>query len=79
MSLAFFIRTERRSNTPLIDLNLIKDKFLLPSTVIVTIIGISMFMIYPTIVQLVRSPQPLGFGGDAVAAGNVQLPFNYLS
>src|ERR671918_111014 len=34
-----------------------------------------MFMIYPTIVQLVRSPIPLGFGGDAVDAANVQLPF----
>ena len=75
LSLAFFIRTERRSESPLMDLNLIKDKFFFPSTVIVTIVGITMFMIYPTIVQLVRSPQPLGFGGDAVAAGNVQLPF----
>jgi MFS family permease len=34
-----------------------------------------MFMIYPTIVQLVRSPEPLGFGGDSVDAANVQLPF----
>ncbi len=75
VSLAFFIRTERRSKAPLIDLNLIKDKFFFPSMVVVTIIGIVMFMIYPTIVQLVRSPQPLGFGGDAVASGNVQLPF----
>ena len=32
-------------------------------------------MIYPSIVQLVRSPQPLGFGGNAVDAANVQLPF----
>jgi MFS family permease len=75
VSLAFFISTERRSESPLMDLNLIKDEFFFPSTVIVTIVGITMFMIYPTIVQLVRSPQPLGFGGDAVAAGNVQLPF----
>ena len=75
VSLAFFIRIERRSESPLMDLNLIKDKFFFPSTVIVTIVGITMFMIYPTIVQLVRSPQPLGFGGDVVAAGNVQLPF----
>src|ERR671937_3186302 len=34
-----------------------------------------MFMAYPAIVQLVRSPMPLGFGGDAVDAANVQLPF----
>jgi len=37
--------------------------------------GITMFMIYPSIVQLVRSPVPLGFGGDVVDAANVQLPF----
>jgi hypothetical protein len=30
---------------------------------------------YPSIVQLVRSPVPLGFGGNAVDAANVQLPF----
>src|SRR5919106_1623253 len=75
VSLSYFIMTERRSIAPLIDLKLIKDKFFLPSTIIVTLVGIAMFMIYPTIVQLVRSPQPLGFGGDAVAAGNIQLPF----
>jgi MFS family permease len=34
-----------------------------------------MFMIYPSVVQLVRSPVPLGFGGDSVDAANVQLPF----
>ena len=32
-------------------------------------------MIYPTIVQLVRSPIPSGFGGDSIDAANVQLPF----
>jgi MFS family permease len=34
-----------------------------------------MFMIYSTIVQLVRSPQQLEFGEDVVDAANVQLPF----
>jgi MFS family permease len=37
--------------------------------------GITMFIAYPAIVQLVRSPIPLGFGGDAVDAANIQLPF----
>ena len=37
--------------------------------------GITMFLAYPSIVQLVRSPVPLGFGGNAVDAANVQLPF----
>jgi MFS family permease len=52
VSLTLFIRTERRSKAPLIDLNLIKDTFFLPSMVIVTIVGIAMFMIYPTIVYI---------------------------
>jgi len=34
-----------------------------------------MFLIYPSIVQLVRSPIPLGFGGTSEDAANVQLPF----
>jgi len=32
-------------------------------------------MVYQTIPILVRSPQPLGFGGDAVSTAMVQLPF----
>src|SRR5947209_362907 len=37
--------------------------------------GITMLMVYQTIPILVRSPQPLGFGGDAVSTAMVQLPF----
>jgi MFS family permease len=32
-------------------------------------------MVYMTIPVMVRSPEPLGFGGDAVAVASVQLPF----
>jgi MFS family permease len=42
-------------------------------------IGISMFMIYQTITILIRNPPPSGFGGTAIDAGNVQLPFMLLS
>jgi MFS family permease len=54
-------------------------KVLLPANIVILIFGITMFMVYQTIPILVRSPQPLGFGGDAIAAGNVQLPFMILS
>src|ERR687892_2910857 len=74
-SLAIFIIIERRVVSPLVDLRLLKDKTLLPSYIILMATGITMFMAYPTIVQLVRSPLPLGFGGDAVDASHVQLPF----
>ena len=75
ISLTVFVIIERRIKLPLVDLRLLKDKTLLPSYIILMATGITMFMAYPAIVQLVRSPVPLGFGGDAVDAANVQLPF----
>ena len=39
------------------------------------ILGITMFMVYQSVPILVRSPEPVGFGGDAVTTANVQLPF----
>ena len=75
ISLTVFVIVERRVTMPLVDLRLLKDKTLLPSYIILMVTGITMFMAYPAIVQLVRSPMPLGFGGDAVDAANVQLPF----
>jgi MFS family permease len=75
LSLGIFITIEKNTKFPLIDLTMIKHKIILPSYILLILTGITMFLIYPTIVQLVRTPQPLGFGGDAIAAGNVQLPF----
>jgi MFS family permease len=75
ISLTVFVIIERRIVPPFLDLRLLRHKILLPSYILLIATGITMFMIYPTIVQLVRSPVPLGFGGDAVDAANVQLPF----
>jgi MFS family permease len=75
ISLAVFVIIERRITLPLVDLRLLRDKTLMPSYIVLMATGITMFMAYPSIVQLVRSPEPLGFGGDAVDAANVQLPF----
>jgi MFS family permease len=75
ISLSVFVIIERRSNSPLLDFRLLRDRTLLPSYLILMAVGITMFMAYPSIVQLVRSPVPLGFGGNAVDAANVQLPF----
>jgi fucose permease len=38
-----------------------------------------MFMIYQTITIFIRNPPPSGFGGTAIDAANVQLPFMLLS
>ncbi|MGD9672609.1 MAG: MFS transporter [Candidatus Nitrosocosmicus sp.] len=75
IALSFFITIERRMKNPFVNLNLLKDKILLPSYILLIATGITMFMIYPAIVQMVRSPIPLGFGGSSVDAANVQLPF----
>ena len=74
IALSIFVMIERRAMPPFVNLRLLRDKILLPSYILLISTGISMFMIYPTIVQLVRSPAPLGFGGDSVDAANVQLP-----
>jgi len=75
ISLSVFAIIERRTNSPLLDFRLLRNRTLLPSYLILVAIGITMFMAYPSIVRLVRSPIPLGFGGNAVNAANVQLPF----
>ena len=92
VSLLFFIRIERRlslnyakttttttSPSPIVNLSLMIHKILLPTNMNLMIVSITMFMVYQSITILVRSPEPLGFGGDAIAAGNVQLPFMVLS
>jgi MFS family permease len=75
ISLSVFIIIERRTKSPLLDFRLLREKTLLPSYLILMAVGITMFMAYPSIVQLVRSPVPLGFGGNVVDAANIQLPF----
>lgn len=78
VSLTIFVIVERRAEPPFFDLKLLRHKILLQSYIILIATGITMFMIYPSIVQLVRSPIPLGFGGNSEDAANVQLPFMIL-
>lgn len=75
ITLSIFVILEKRIVPPFLDLRLLRHNILLPSFILLIAAGITMFMIYPTIVQLVRSLIPLGFGGDSVDAANVQLPF----
>jgi MFS family permease len=75
VSLAVFIVIEKKVSSPLVDLKLMTHKMILPATVILMMVFLCMFMVYQTIPILVRSPQPLGFGGDAVVTASVQLPF----
>lgn len=79
VSIFIFSLIQRRTHIPLIDLNLLKHRILLPTNILLMTIGISMFMIYQTISILIRNPPPSGFGGSAIDAANVQLPFMIIS
>ena len=79
VSLIIFASLEKRVAHPLIDLKVLSDKILLPSNIILIIVGVSTFMVYQTIPILIRSPQPIGFGGDVIAIAAVQLPFMIVS
>jgi len=79
ISVAVFTILEKRTTHPLIDFKVLAHKILLPTNVILMIVGISTFMVYQTIPILIQSPQPLGFGGDAITTANVQLPFMIIS
>jgi MFS family permease len=75
ISLLLFIIIERRSKHPLVDFRLMLNKSILPANLIIMIVGMSMFMVFQTIPILVRNPEPIGFGENAISTGKVQLPF----
>lgn len=79
ISTIIFVIIEKREKYPLIDLDLLSHSILLPTNIVLMIVGISTFMVYQTIPILIQSPKPLGFGGDAISTASVQLPFMIIS
>ena len=75
VAFVFFVIIERREKYPLVDFRLMLNKSILPANLIIMLVGFSMFMVFQTIPILVRNPEPVGFGEDAITAGKVQLPF----
>ena len=75
ISFVLFLLIEKRESYPLIDLRLLGNKAILPSILIILVVGLSNFMVFQTIPILVRNPEPIGFGADVVDAGTIQLPF----
>ena len=66
------------TSPPLIDLNLLANKTILLNNISLMILGTTMFMVYQSIAVLIRSPIPAGFGGNAITAANVQIPFTLI-
>ncbi|HJU34160.1 MAG TPA: MFS transporter [Nitrososphaera sp.] len=75
VTIVLFVIIEKREKYPLVDFKVILHRIILPSNVIIMVVGFSMFMVFQTIPVLVRNPQPFGFGLDAAETGLVQLPF----
>jgi MFS family permease len=75
ISFIVFVQVERKEKNPLVDLKLVLNKAILPANLIILIVGLSNFMVFQTIPILVRNPEPLGFGADAISTGSIQLPF----
>ena len=75
VSLAAFIAIEKRVHSPLLDFKIMTSKSFLLPTIILMLVFMSIFMVYLTIPVMVRSPEPFGFGGNAIAVASVQLPF----
>ena len=75
VAFVFFVIIERREKYPLVDFRLMLNKSILPANLIIMLVGFSMFMVFQTVPILVRNPEPVGFGEDAISAGKVQLPF----
>jgi MFS family permease len=75
ISLVLFVIIEMRSESPLVNLQLLTNKIILSANIILLITFLTMFAVFQTIPVLVRSPQPLGFGGEATTTATIQLPF----
>ena len=75
-ALIIFVMIEKRSKFPLIDFVIFFKESILLSSLIVMIVGMSMFMVvFYAIPTLLQAPEPIGFGMDIISTGILQLPF----
>lgn len=80
VSLVLFVRIEQKTDFPLIDFKILKNKIILYANIINMTVGLTALMVvYQTLPILIRSPPPAGFGGDASSIANVQLPYMVVS
>ncbi|WP_458746089.1 MFS transporter [Candidatus Nitrosocosmicus sp. T] len=75
VSLILFILVERRAMHPLMNFKIFLESKILFSSIIIMIVGLSMFMVFQTIPILVQTPKPIGFSGNPSDTGQIQLPF----
>ncbi|MEJ7641890.1 MAG: MFS transporter [Candidatus Nitrosocosmicus sp.] len=73
-----FVKVEKKSTDPIIDLKFISNGSIFPLLIIFLIMGFTMFMVYQTIPILVRAPIPVGFDGTTLTSSIVLLPFTII-
>ena len=78
ISLVLFVIIERRSESPLITIHLLANRVILAANIILVITFLTTYAVFQTIPILVRSPTPIGFGGDATTVASIQVPFMIL-
>ena len=76
----FIVIIEKKTPFPLIDFRLLTNKTIVYANIINMTVGITALMVvYQSIPILIRSPQPVGFGGNALEVANVQIPYLAIS
>ncbi|MDQ6723170.1 MAG: MFS transporter, partial [Thermoproteota archaeon] len=78
VSTVVFIKFEKNSKHPLLDLKFISNGKILPILIIFFIMGFTMFMIYQTVPILVKEQKPIGFGANTLTSSIVLLPFTII-
>jgi MFS family permease len=79
-SLLLFVIIEKRARSPLIDFKLLANKVILSANIINMTVGFTALMVvYQSIPILIRTPLPVGLGGNALSIANVQLPYLTIS
>jgi MFS family permease len=80
ISLVLFVVIERKTEAPLINFKLLTNKVILSANIVNMVVGLTALMVvYQSIPILIRSPNPVGFGGDALSVANIQLPYMIVS
>jgi MFS family permease len=76
-SLGLFIRIERGSSSPLVDMKVMSHRVIVLGNIALLIFGIVQYLIFQSVPILARNPTSVGgFGLNALEVGLLQLPFS---
>ncbi len=77
VSLGLFIRIERGSSSPLVDMKVMSHRVIILGNIALLVFGIIQYLIFQSVPILARNPTSVGgFGLNALAVGLLQLPFS---